>query len=67
MNTSNVATPNFPMILMDDDLNELIEKHDLSQIEEEGDVIVFDRIKPVAYYVKGDYEDATVYKRMQTA
>lgn len=67
METSNVTAPKFPLVLIDDELNEFIDKHGLTQIEEDGDVILFDRTKPLVHYAKGCYEDATVYKRLQTA
>lgn len=68
MAIQTVATPKFPLILMDDELNELVEKHELTQIEEASDVVIFDgQSQPLAHYIKDRYEDAVVFKRAQTS
>ena len=68
MTIQTVATPKFPLILMDDELNELVEKHSLTQIEEASDVVIFDgHDQPLAHYTKDRYDDAVVFKRAQAS
>lgn len=64
MHQSHQATPSFPLYLIGSELDDMVDRHQLSSVEEGTDVILFDsESRPLAHYECEVYPEEKVFKR----